>query len=189
MHEEIDLDAIESNKDEAPDYRPMLKSGGPGAPADINYRMRYLSTLESEEKASYAEFARIADKEGMRKIAGVFREILKEEKDHTKEMADTNNTMMNLRTAMQREKDKVDTIKSIMKAADNEKDIKTVSKLKDMLIEELGHISKLEKALDSIEKEIAEMRRKKEKQTGNGKKFCTWGVCGPDMKEDQASLR
>ena len=124
MYEEIDLDAIESNKDEAPDYRPLLKSSsqGLGASPEINYRMRYLSSLESREKASYAEFAKIADKEGMKKIALVFRDILQDEKSHADELEQKNNTMMNLRTSIKGELNKIDTIKSVMDQAPKEKD-------------------------------------------------------------------
>lgn len=184
MYEEIDLDAIESNKDEAPDYRPFLKSSAPGGPVNIEYRMRYLSTLESEEKSSYQEFAKIADREGMKKIASVFREILQEEKGHADKLADTNNTMMNIRTAIHREKDKIDSIESVMDAAYREKNSGVVAKLKDMLAEEKGHVEKLSDTLAELENEIKEMKKEKNEKPEKQENYCTYGVCVPKIRED-----
>ena len=181
MYEEIDLDAIESNKDEAPDYRPMLQSsgGGLGARPDINYRMRYLSSLESQEKASYAEFAKIADREGMKKIASVFREILRDEKSHEQELAQKNITMMNLKNSLKGELNKIDTIKSVMDQAAKEKNSDAQAKLKEMLAEEQGHVKKLGHALEDLERDIEEMQKKKKEKSKEPDEHCTYGVCVP----------
>ncbi len=180
MYEEIDLDAIESNKDEAPDYRPMLKSQSSGTPVSVEYRMRYLSTLESEEKASYQEFARIADQQGMRKIAKVFRDILQDEKGHADELAEKSSTVTNLKTAIQREKDKIGTIKSVMAEAEKENDSSVTARLSSMLAEEQGHVEKLGKALDELEKDIARMKSGRKEE--ENEEFCTYGVCVPKGK-------
>lgn len=186
MYEQIDLDAIESNKDEAPDYRPFLKSSAPGAPVNIEYRMRYLSTLESEEKASYGEFAKIADSEGLRKVAGVFKKILEEEKEHEKRLKKSNETMMNLRTSVQREKDKIKIMEDIIDEAYREKDTKIVSKLKGMVGEEQGHVTMLEAALTELEKKQEKMngmmKKDSEKRAGDHDEHCNYGVCVPNGK-------
>jgi bacterioferritin (cytochrome b1) len=186
VYEEIDLDAIESNKDEAPDYRPLLESSSQslGARPDINYRMRYLSSLESQEKASYAEFAKIADKEGMKKIASVFRDILQDEKSHADELEQKNNTMMNLRTSIKGELNKMDTIKSVMDQAEKEKDTNVVDKLKAMLDEEQGHVEKLSKALEGLEEEMGQMKKAKKGMGEKPRELCTYGVCVPKPKRE-----
>ena len=188
MYEQIDLDAIESNKDEAPDYRPFLKSSALGAPVNIEYRMRYLSTLESTEKASYDEFARIADREGLKKVAGVFREILEEEKEHEKKLKESNETLMNLRTSIQREKDKVNMIKDILDEAYREKDTKVVSSLRGMISEEQGHVEKLEEAAQELDKKQQQMKEQMKKdaakKAGEKEKYCSYGVCVVKENED-----
>jgi rubrerythrin len=178
MYEEIDLDAIESNKDESPDYRPLLKAAPSGSPSSIEYRMRYLSTLESSEKASYAEFAKIAEKEGLMKIAKMFREILQEEKGHEKELADTSSTLMNLKASLKREKDKVNTIKSTINAAEKQGDSDIIVKLNDMLKEEQGHVEKFANAINELEKKMDEMKERKESKK-EPKEVCSFGVCVP----------
>ena len=188
MYEQIDLDAIESNKDEAPDYRPFLKSGSLGAPVTVEYRMRYLSTLESEEKSSYSEFAKIADREGLRQVAGVFKKILEEEKEHEKELNEGNETMMNLRTSIQREKDKIKIMNDIIDEAYREKDTKAVTKIKGMVGEE--KVSMLEAVLGELEKkqvqEKERMKKDAEKKDGESGELCNRGVCVPRGKGEFA---
>jgi rubrerythrin len=154
MYEKIDLDAIESNKDEAPDYKPLNKSRSLGAPVNVEYRMNYLSTLESEEKASYSEFAKIADREGLRKVAGVFKKILEDEKEHEKELRQENETMINLKTSIQRERDKIKVMDDIVDQALREKDTKTAIRVKEMIVEEHGHVKMLQAAVSELESGI-----------------------------------
>jgi rubrerythrin len=177
MYENIDLDAVESNEDEAPDYRPMLKkSGSLGAPAEIRYRMNYLSTLETEEKSRYEEFARVAQGEGMSQIARVFREIMREEERHSDSLAGHNATLSNLRIAIDRELSKLETIKSVIGMADEKKDRGLLKKLQTMLEEETGHVKRLRGALEGLEKDMRAAEKKRE----GGKKaerVCSMGVC------------
>ncbi len=172
MYDEIDLDAIESNKDEAPDYRPMLKSsGGLGAPVGVD-RMRYLATLETEEKARYDEFSKAAEKEGFRKIAHMFKEMMTEEEGHSDDIGGTK-TLMNLRTALKREQDKVEVIRNMLTDAETEEDLKTAGKLRRMLSEEEAHVKMLEGALKDAEAEIKKKYKTKEEY------YCSYGVCVP----------
>lgn len=176
MYEEIDLDAIESNKDEAPDYRPMLKSsGGLGAPVGVD-RMRYLATLETEEKARYSEFSKAADNEGFRKIASLFKEMMDDDGGHAKDIGGTK-TLMNIKTAIRREKDKVGVIKTMIADAQSSDDEDTVKRLSKMLVEEELHIKKLTDAMKEVETEINKSFKNKEEY------YCTYGVCVPKSKD------
>jgi rubrerythrin len=172
MYEEIDLDAIESNKDEAPDYRPMLQSsGGLGAPVSVD-RMRYLATLETEEKARYDEFSKAADSEGFRKIAKLFKDMMAEEESHAEDTGGTK-TLLNLRTAIRREQDKIEVIKGMLRDAEGDGDGKTAEKLRGMLAEEEGHVRMLEEALKEVEGAIKKNYKSKEEY------YCSYGVCVP----------
>ncbi len=51
--------------------------------------------------------------------------------------------MMNLRTSIQREKDKIKIMNDIIDEAYREKDTKVVTKIKGMVGEEKGHVSML----------------------------------------------
>ncbi|MBN1896663.1 MAG: rubrerythrin family protein [Candidatus Aenigmarchaeota archaeon] len=176
MYEEIDLDGIESNKDEAPDYRPMLKSSsGLGAPVTVD-RMRYLATLETEEKARYSEFSKAADNEGFRKIANLFKDIMAEEENHNDEMGGTK-TLMNLRTAIKREKDKTEVIKKMITDSEASDDDENTERLSRMLVEEELHIKKLEEALKEVDTEIKKNYKSSEEY------YCTYGVCVPKIKD------
>ncbi|MBN2330281.1 MAG: rubrerythrin family protein [Candidatus Aenigmarchaeota archaeon] len=190
MYEQIDLDAIESNKDEAPDYRPFLKSSSPGAPVNIEYRMRYLSSLESTEKASYDEFARIADREGLKKVAGVFRQILEQEKEHERKLNEGRETMTNLRMSIQREKDKITIMRDMLDEAYREKETKVVSRLKGMISEEEGHVIKLSEAAGELEKKMEQekdqlKKEAAEKEAESGQ-YCNLGVCVTNGKGELA---
>lgn len=173
MYENIELDAIESNKDEAPDYRPMLQKDGLGAPVSVD-RMRYLATLETEEKARYDEFSRSAEKEGFRKIAQMFKEMMSEEQGHADDIGG-DKTLMNIKTALQREKDKVEVIKSMIADAADDQD--TAKKLNHMLVEEELHVKKLEEALKETETEIKKKYKTKEEY------YCSYGLCVPKSDE------
>lgn len=171
MYENIDLDAIESNKDEAPDYRPMLKRDGLGAPVSVD-RMRYLATLETEEKARYDEFSKAADEEGFRKIARLFKDMMSEEEEHKDDMGGTK-TLMNLKTAIKREKDKLGVIRTMISDAEASDDGETAKMLKGTLADEESHVSKLEEALKEAETVINKRFKNKEEY------YCTYGVCVP----------
>ncbi len=172
MYEDIDLDAIESNRDEAPDYRPMLQSsGGLGAPVSVD-RMRYLATLETEEKARYSEFSKAADSEGFRKIAMLFKDMMAEEEGHTEHTGGAK-TLLNLKTAIKREQDKVQVIKGMIHDAEASGDEETVKKLNRMLVEEELHVRKLQDALREVEGEIKKKYKSKEEY------YCSYGVCVP----------
>jgi len=173
MYEDIDLDAIESNKDESPDYRPMLQSsgGGLGAPVSVD-RMRYLATLETEEKARYDEFSKAADTEGFRKIATMFKEMMAEEEGHAEHTGGTK-TLLNLKTALRREQDKLQVIKNMINDAEASDDEDTANKLNRMLVEEELHVRKLQDALKDVEAEIKKNYKSKEEY------YCSYGVCVP----------
>lgn len=173
--EEIELDAIESNKDESPDYRPFLKSDL-GAPVQVETRMRYLASLESEERSRYEEFARVADGEGLSKIARVFRDIMKEEESHNRRIEQAHSTLMNLRTSIAREETTIGTIMGIMKALDEKRDAETLKKMRTMLSEEQGHARRLRDALEGLQKEIAALKDLRT-PAANKDKYCTYGVC------------
>ncbi len=175
-YEDIELDAIESNKDEAPDYRPFLKSEL-SAPLQIETRMRYLASLESEERSRYEEFARVADGEGLAKIAKVFRDIMKEEETHNRRIEQARSTQMNLKTSIAREEATIGTIKGIMKGLEAGKDPVTMEKMRRMLSEEEGHARKLREALAGLEKEIESMKRSAPPAPEKKEKYCTYGVC------------
>ena len=179
MYEEIDLDAIESNKDEAPDYRPLLRSGL-SAPVDVDttrYRVRILSTLESEERSRYEEFARIADEEGLAKIAGVFRNIMKEEQKHAASLPEIpkNRTVTNVKASIVRENEKIEIIKSMLDGAEEEGDAVLSAKLRRMLAEEQGHVMVLKNAMGVIERRAAEEKpAATEEEPGM---VCEFGKC------------
>jgi rubrerythrin len=187
MYEEIDLDAIESNKDEAPDYRPMLRADSGGTPVspDISYRVRYLSTLECEEKSRYEEFAKIAQGEGMTKIAKVFRDILREEEKHAESLPEKNQTFVNLKAAIDREESKLKIIKSILSDADEDEDKGLVKKLGRMLEEEAGHVDKLKEALSNLEEE---MRKKAQPGEPEKRVVCTYNVCTEQHGKDEEDV-
>jgi len=179
--EEIELDAIESNRDEAPDYRPHLKSEL-GAPVQVETRMRYLAALESEERSRYEEFARVADDEGLSKIARVFRDIMKEEEAHGASIEQARSTLMNLKASIAREEATIGTIEGIIKALDRVKDAETLKKMRAMLADEEGHARRLRAALAGLEKEMEAMKGQRPSAAAKGK-WCTFGVCVEEEEE------
>jgi len=182
-YEDIDLDAIESNKDEAPDYRPLNKSAPLDAPVQIDARMRYIATLQSEESSRYEEFARIADGEGLGRIAKVFRDILREEESHSKELQEASSTMTNLRTAITREESQIEMIKSVIKLADREKDRDLLARLEGILEGEQGHIEKLERAMSALEKQMKEISKSRSRDEKE-EQLCHYGICVPKPVEE-----
>ncbi len=187
MYEEIDLDAIESNKDEAPDYRPMLKeSGGLGAPASVDdsrYRVKVLSTLESEERSSYSEFARVAEREGLSGIAKVFKEILKEEHGHSQELP-RSETLTNLKTSIMREKQKIQIMQSMMDESRKDGDFVMVDKLKGMIADEQGHVDMLSKAAAELEDRMDREAPKKDSRAEK-EMVCSFGRCTEKTKFEE----
>lgn len=175
MYENIDLDGIETDKDEKPDYKPLIASSDPGGPVDTSFRMRYLATLETEERSRYEEFAKVADSEGMKNIARVFRDILADEKNHQSKLKQTDQTITNLRTSVDREKEKINTMKSILDVLDKDKERPLVNQLNHMISEENGHVNKLNAALEKVEGEMAKLERDTREKKKN--KVCTFGVC------------
>ncbi len=180
MYEEIDLDAIESNKDEAPDYRPMLRSSGPSAPVEVDvnrYRVRILSSLESEERSRYDEFAKVADAEGMEQVARMFRSILKEEGKHLQALPDSR-TVTNLRTSIVRENEKLEIIRSMLREAESGDDVALAVKLRKMLSEEERHVIMLGKALRELESGAGSPGQGPRPDAGEQTAmFCEFGKC------------
>ena len=154
-----------------------------GAPAGLDNRMRYLSTLESMEKSSYAEFAKVADAEGLKKIAKVFREILHEEKKHDDTLSRTKDTLVNIRTAMKREVDKIDIINSIIEDADKEKDSALISRLRMMANEEKTHVERLDEALQALEKDMEAHEKDAGKE--DTEQICIFNVCTTHKKKPE----
>jgi len=186
--ESISLDGIESNKDEAPDYRRLSKPTPPDNTLQIDDRIRYFATLKSEAKSRYEEFAKIADDEGLKKVARLFRSIMREEKSHVRGFEHARNTAMNLRTSMAREETKIDTMKSIIRMSDAEKDRDIVLRLEETLIDEENHVKQLEDALLELEEEIEDMR-KKEREEKRPKKFSSFGITvSNDIEEDRDDM-
>ncbi len=118
----------------------------------------------------------------MKKIASVFRDILQDEKSHEDELAQKYNKMMNLRTSIKGEFNKIETIKSVMDQAEKEKNSRVVAKLRAMLDEEQGHVEKLSKALEGLEEEMRQMKKAKKEMEEEPRELCTYGVCVPKPK-------
>jgi rubrerythrin len=186
MPEEISLDAIESNRDEAPDYRHKLKDGsqGLGTPAgtdDRVYRVRQIASLEAEEKSRYDEFARVAEKEGLKKIAGVFRNILREETGHAGDLP-VPRTAANVRTSIGREKEKIAILRRMAQNARGEGDFAFAENVKKMIAEEEGHV----KMLEAADEELSEkMRGTEPKVTREEETFCEFGTCVTNPKRTE----
>jgi rubrerythrin len=178
MAKHISLDAIESNRDEAPDYRHKLKSeslshGAPTGTDDRVYRVRQIASLEAEERSRYEEFARIADKEGLKGVARIFRDILREETGHTEELP-APSTAANLRTSIGREKEKIGILRRMMEDAKAEGDFAFAERVKRMIAEEEGHVMKLSDAVDELQER---MRAAVPKATKEEETFCEFGTC------------
>ncbi len=186
-YEEIDLDAIESNKDEAPDYRPMLKSDGPGAPSEPDtrrYTVNVLSTLETEEKSRYEEFAKVAEGEGLGKIARIFRDIMREEEGHSGELPESR-TVNNLKTSIGREKEKLGILRSMISDAQKDGDTVMEEKLKAMFVQEEGHVRKLTEAVSELETRMDDVSKKKASKSEESSRVCKMGKCVEKSKFEE----
>jgi len=175
VEDRIILEGVASNRDEAPDYRRFMKPVPMENGDQVDDRVRYLAALQAEAKSRYEEFAKIADGEGLRSIAKMFRSIMKEQMTHSKGFDHARDTAMNLRTAMAREESKIETIKSVLKIADTERDRDMVMKLQGTLSGEEEHIQMLESALMELEREI-EVMEKPAIEEHKPKKFSTFGI-------------
>ncbi len=102
----------------------------------------------------------------------MFKEMMKEEGDHSEDMGGTK-TLLNLKTAIKRERDKIGVIKQMITDAGNDGDEKTAEKLKTMLSEEEKHVEKLKEAFKEAEAEIKKKYENKEEY------YCSYGVCVP----------
>lgn len=185
MYEEISLDAIESNRDEAPDYKSRLHEGsrGLGAPTgtdDRVYRVRQIASLEAEERSRYEEFARVAEREGLRNIAAVFKGILMEEAGHAMQLP-RSQTAANLRTSVGREREKIEILKVMLSDARDEGDFALAGRLSRMVMEEEGHVRRLSDAIKLLESSPAPAPR----ATREEENFCEFGTCSPASKMEK----
>ena len=129
--------------------------------------MKKFVSIILENRSSYAQFARAADKEGLTEAARTLSTLEKEEVSQLSRFGSYGDTLHNLRHMVDRQLSKCKAVADLMNMASDTGDVETANEFRTILMDERMKLDRLKKLAEMIEKHgdrIKELRKQEEER-------------------------